>query len=59
VDAAVAAILIGDRQLLGRLDSREIAQLEPILKLMGGLELPDSWARPTRKSDVTTIEVWP
>jgi DNA-binding MarR family transcriptional regulator len=42
VDAAVAAVSISDRQLLERLDAREIAQLEPILrKLMGGLELPD------------------
>ena len=40
VDAAVAAVWISDRQLLERLDAREIAQLEPILrKLMSGLEL--------------------
>ena len=42
VDAAVAALSITDRQLLERLDAREIAQLEAILrKLLGGLELPD------------------
>ena len=42
VDAAVAAVSISDRQLLERLDPKEIAQLEPILrKLMSGLELPD------------------
>jgi DNA-binding MarR family transcriptional regulator len=42
VDAAVAAVAISDRQLLERLDPKEVAQLEPILrKLMGGLELPE------------------
>jgi DNA-binding MarR family transcriptional regulator len=42
VDAAVAALTISDRQLLERLDAREIAQLEGILrKLLGGLELPE------------------
>ncbi len=42
VDEAVAAVTISDRQLLERLDSQEIAQLEAILrKLLGGLELPE------------------
>jgi DNA-binding MarR family transcriptional regulator len=42
VDAAVAAVSISDRQLLERLDEREIAELEAILrKLLGGLELPE------------------
>jgi DNA-binding MarR family transcriptional regulator len=42
VDEAVAAVAISDRQLVERLDSREIAQLEAILrKLLGGLELPE------------------
>ena len=42
VDAAVAALAITDRQLLERLDAKEIAQLEAILrKLLGGLELPE------------------
>jgi hypothetical protein len=42
VDAAVAAVSISDRQLLERLNPKEIAHLEPILrKLMGGLELPE------------------
>ena len=42
VDAAVAAVAISDRQLLERLDPKEVAQLEPILrKLMGGLELAE------------------
>jgi DNA-binding MarR family transcriptional regulator len=42
VDAAVTAVSISDHQLLERLDSREIAQLEAILrKLLGGLELPE------------------
>jgi DNA-binding MarR family transcriptional regulator len=42
VDEAVAAVAISDRQLVERLDSQEIAQLEAILrKLLGGLELPE------------------
>ena len=42
VDAAVAANSANDRQLLGRLDPREIAQLEALLrKLLAGLELPE------------------
>jgi DNA-binding MarR family transcriptional regulator len=42
VDAAVAALAITDRQLLERLDAKEITQLEAILrKLLSGLELPD------------------
>jgi len=42
VDEAVAAVAISDRQLVDRLDSHEIAQLEAILrKLLGGLELPE------------------
>jgi len=42
VDAAVAANSASDRQLLERLDPREIAQLEVLLrKLLGGLELPE------------------
>ena len=42
VDAAVAAIATSDRQLLERLDTQEIAQLEALLrKLLGGLELPE------------------
>jgi DNA-binding MarR family transcriptional regulator len=42
VDEAVAAIAISDGQLVERLDSQEIAQLEAILrKLLGGLELPE------------------
>jgi len=42
VDAAVAALAITDRQLLERLDAKEITQLETILrKLLSGLELPD------------------
>jgi DNA-binding MarR family transcriptional regulator len=42
VDEAVAAVAISDRQLVERLDSQEIAELEAILrKLLGGLELPE------------------
>jgi DNA-binding MarR family transcriptional regulator len=42
VDAAVAAVAISDAQLLERLDAKEIADLEAILrKLQGGLELPE------------------
>jgi DNA-binding MarR family transcriptional regulator len=42
VDEAVAAVTISDRQLLERLDTEEMAQLEAILrKLLGGLELPE------------------
>jgi DNA-binding MarR family transcriptional regulator len=42
VDEAVAAVTISDRQLLERLDTDEIAQLEGLLrKLIGGLELPE------------------
>jgi DNA-binding MarR family transcriptional regulator len=42
VDEAVAAVTISDRQLLERLDTEEIAQLEGLLrKLIGGLELPE------------------
>ncbi len=42
VDAAVSALAITDRQLLERLDAKEIGQLEAILrKLLAGLELPD------------------
>ena len=42
VDAAVAAIAISDRQLLERLDTQEIAQLEALLReLLGGLEVPE------------------
>jgi len=42
VDAAVAALAINDRQLLERLDAKEITELEAILrKLLSGLELPD------------------
>jgi DNA-binding MarR family transcriptional regulator len=42
VDAAVSAIAISDRQLLERLDTQEIAQLEALLrKLLGGLEFSE------------------
>jgi DNA-binding MarR family transcriptional regulator len=42
VDAAVAANSISDRQLLERLDPKEVALLEVLLrKLMAGLELPE------------------
>jgi DNA-binding MarR family transcriptional regulator len=42
VDEAVAAVTISDRQLLERLDPRELKQLEGLLrKLLGGLELPE------------------
>ena len=42
VDEAVAAVTISDRQLLERLDTEEIEQLEGLLrKLIGGLELPE------------------
>jgi DNA-binding MarR family transcriptional regulator len=41
VDAAVAAIAISDRQLLERLDPREVEQLEGLLrKLLALLEPP-------------------
>jgi hypothetical protein len=40
VDSAVSANAASDRQLLGRLDTAELTQLEQILrKLLGGLEL--------------------
>ena len=42
VDAAVAANVESERQLLGRLDADELEQLERLLrKLLAGLELPD------------------
>jgi DNA-binding MarR family transcriptional regulator len=42
VDAAVAAVATSDRQLVERLDSQEISQLEGLLrKLLAGLEIPD------------------
>ncbi len=42
VDAAVAAVAVSDRQLLERLDAREVKLLEGLLrKLLAGLELPD------------------
>jgi DNA-binding MarR family transcriptional regulator len=42
VDAAVAAISASDRQLVERLDPKEIAVLEGLLrKLLAGLELPE------------------
>jgi len=42
VDAAVAANSMSDRQLLARLDPKEVAQLEGLLrKILAGLELPD------------------
>jgi DNA-binding MarR family transcriptional regulator len=42
VDAAVAALAISDRELLGRLDPEEATQLEGLLrKVLGGLELPE------------------
>jgi len=42
VDAAVAALATSDRELMGRLDPGEVAQLEVLLrKFLGGLELPD------------------
>jgi DNA-binding MarR family transcriptional regulator len=41
VDEAVAAVAVSDRQLLGRLDDRETAELEGLLrKLLVGLEPP-------------------
>ncbi len=42
VDAAVAANVASDRQLLARLDPDEVATLEALLrKILGGLELPE------------------
>jgi len=42
VDEAVAALMVSDRELLGRLDPQDVAQLEVLLrKLLAGLELPD------------------
>jgi DNA-binding MarR family transcriptional regulator len=42
VDAAVAANVASDRQLLGRLDAGELATLEEILrKLLSSFELPE------------------
>lgn len=42
VDAAVAALSKSDRELLERLDPKEVRQLEILLrKFLGGLELPD------------------
>ena len=42
VDAAVAALAISDRELMGRLNPEEVAQLESLLrKFLGGLELPE------------------
>ena len=42
VDAAVAALTISDRDLVGRLDPEEVQQLEVLLrKFLAGLELPD------------------
>jgi len=42
VDEAVAALMVSDRELLGRLDPQDVAQLEILLrKLLAGLELPD------------------
>lgn len=42
VDDAVAALMVSDRELLGRLDPQDVAQLEVLLrKLLAGLELPD------------------
>jgi DNA-binding MarR family transcriptional regulator len=39
VDQAVAAVAESDRQLLGRLDDRELKELETLLrKLLAGLE---------------------
>jgi DNA-binding MarR family transcriptional regulator len=42
VDAAVVAIGASDRQLLERLDPRELSLFEDLLrKVLAGLELPD------------------
>ena len=42
VDAAVAALAISDRQLLERLDPRDVEQLEDLLrKVLALLELPE------------------
>ena len=42
VDEAVAALMVSDRELLGRLDPQDVAQLEVLLRnLLAGLELPD------------------
>jgi DNA-binding MarR family transcriptional regulator len=42
VDRAVAANIASEKQLLGKLDAAEIAQLEALLrKMLGSLELPD------------------